>query len=513
VKTVTAAAPTADGARPGGSGSLAGLWGLSFVVILGTIMSIFDTTIVNVALDTLGRSFHTSLSTIQWVSTAYLLALAIVIPLTGWAVERFGAKTMYMTSLVLFIVGSALCGMAWSAGSLIVFRVLQGLGGGMIMPVGQTILARAAGPQRMGRIMTIVGIPMMLGPVLGPVIGGLLVDSLSWRWIFYVNIPIGLLALLLATRKLDNTERVHGGRLDGVGLALLSPGLAFFVYGLSEAGDSGGFSSSKVVFSLVLGVALMVAFCWHALRVRDPLIDLKLFKNRGFTAASGTSFVLGAAIFGAMFLLPLYYQIVRGQDALHAGLLMAPQGIGAMITMPIGGRITDRVGASRIVPVGLLIMLAGTFAYTQVGADTSEVLLAVSLFVRGLGLGLSMMPAMGAAYQTLERSDVPRATTTINIMQRVGGSFGTAALAVVLQRQIASHFGGHVTSLASAANGLPPAAQSAVASSFGTAFWWAMIITALGFIPAMLLPKPPKAVEVQEQPGIFETAEAGIELV
>ena len=165
-----------------------------------------------------------------------------MIPLTGWAVERYGAKTMYMTSLALFIVGSALCGMAWSAGSLIVFRVLQGLGGGMIMPVGQTILARAAGPQRMGRIMTIVGIPMMLGPVLGPMIGGLLVDSLSWRWIFYVNIPIGLLALVLAARRLDNTERVQGGRLDGIGLALLSPGLAFVVYGLSEAGNSGGFS-------------------------------------------------------------------------------------------------------------------------------------------------------------------------------------------------------------------------------------------------------------------------------
>jgi EmrB/QacA subfamily drug resistance transporter len=509
---VSAAAPPAPGASRGDSGSLAGLWGLSFVVILGTIMSIFDTTIVNVALDTLGRAFHTSLSTIQWVSTGYLLALAIVIPLTGWAVERFGAKTMYMTSLALFIVGSALCGMAWSAGSLIVFRVLQGLGGGMIMPVGMTILARAAGPQRMGRIMTIVGIPMMLGPVLGPMIGGLLVDSLSWRWIFYVNIPIGVLALILAARRLDNTERVHGGRLDGVGLALLSPGLAFVVYGLSEAGDSGGFSSSRVVISLVVGFALLISFCLHALRIRDPLIDLRLFKNRGFSAASGTSFILGAAIFGAMFLMPLYYQIVRGQTALHAGLLMAPQGIGAMITMPIGGRIVDRVGARRVVPVGMVILLAGTFAYTQVGADTSEALLAASLFVRGLGLGLSMMPAMGAAYQTLDRSDVPRATTTINIVQRIGGSFGTAILAVVLQRQIASHFGGHVTSLAAAANGLPDAAKSAVASSFGTAFWWAMGISALGLIPALLMPRPPKET-APDHPGILETAEAGIELV
>jgi EmrB/QacA subfamily drug resistance transporter len=297
-----------------------------------------------------------------------------------------------------------------------------------------------------------------------------------------------------------------------MGLALLSPGLAFVVYGLSEAGDSGGFSSSKVLVSLLVGLALLVAFCWHALRVREPLIDLRLFKNRGFAAASGTSFILGAAIFGAMFLMPLYYQIVRGQNALHAGLLMAPQGIGAMITMPIGGRIVDRVGARRVVPVGMVILLVGTFAYTQVGAHTSEALLAASLFVRGLGLGLSMMPAMGAAYQTLDRADVPRATTTINIVQRIGGSFGTAILAVVLQRQIASHFGGHVTSLAAAANGLPEPLKAPVASSFGTAFWWAMIISALGLIPAFLMPRPPKG-EAPDHPGILETADAGIELV
>ena len=425
--------------------------------------------------------------------------------------ERYGAKTMYMTSLVLFIAGSALCGMAWSAGSLIVFRVLQGLGGGMIMPVGQTILARAAGPQRIGRVMTIVGIPMLLGPVLGPVLGGLLVDSFSWRWIFYVNVPIGLLALTLAARRLDNTERVHGGRLDGVGVALLSPGLAAVVYGLSEAGDSGGFSS-RVVVSIVVGIVLLLAFGRHALRISNPLIDLRLFRNRGFAAASGTSFVIGAAIFGAMFLLPLYYQIVRGQDALHAGLLMAPQGLGAMLSMPLGGRITDRVGASRVVPVGLVIMLVGTYAYTQVGVDTSEALLAGALFVRGLGLGLSMMPAMGAAYQTLERSDVPRATTTVNIMQRVGGSLGTAVLAVVLQRQIVAHTGAGSTSLAGAAAGVPPKVREVIGAAFGHAFWWALVITAVGAIPALLLPKAPAA-NATEGPGVMEAAEAGIELV
>ncbi len=469
------------------------IMGLGVVVVLGTIMSIFDTTIVNVAIETLGRSFHTSISTIQWVTTAYLLALAIVIPLTGWAIEKFGAKRMYLISLVLFLLGSALCGLAWSAGSLIFFRVLQGLGGGMILPIGQTILARAAGPQRIGRVMSIVGIPMLLGPVLGPAIGGLIVDNLSWRWIFYVNLPIGVLALALAARTLKSDPTGTAGKLDVTGLALLSPALAGIVYGLSEAGSDGGFASPRVLIGLIGGAALLVAFVVHALRAAAPLIDLKLFKNRGFSAASITGFVLGGTVFGAMFLMPLYYQVVRGQSALAAGLLMAPQGLGAMIAMPIAGRITDRVGAYKIVPFGVLLTVVGTVVYTQVTVDTSEVLLALALFVRGLGLGCSMMPSMTAAYQNLEPHHVPRATTTINIIRQVGGSFGTAVLAVILQRSIVSHVGaaaggGNVLGGTAA---IPDVARAQVASAFGTSFWWAVGLSLLTIIPAMMLPRIP----------------------
>jgi EmrB/QacA subfamily drug resistance transporter len=466
------------------------LRGLAIVVVLGTIMSIFDTTIVNVAVETLGRTFHTTLATIQWVSTGYLLALAIVIPITGWAIERFGAKRMYLISLTLFLVGSALCGLAWSASSLIFFRVLQGLGGGMILPIGQTILARAAGPQRIGRVMSIVGIPMLLGPVLGPALGGLIIDSLSWRWIFYVNIPIGLLALVLASRTLKSDATGTAGKLDIRGLALLSPGLAGIVYGLSEAGSSGGFSAPRVIIGIAVGVVLMVAFVMHALHVKVPLVDLRLFKNRGFSVASVTGFVLGATVFGAMFLLPLYYQVVRGHSPLRAGLLMAPQGIGAMISMPLAGRITDRVGAFRVVPVGVAAVILGTIAYTQVTISTSEVLLALSLFVRGLGLGFSMMPSMSAAYQTLQPHQVPRATTTINIVRQVGGSLGTAVLAVILQRQIVSSVGAHGGgSVLESTTAIPAAARAQVATAFGHSFWWAVGLSALGVIPALLLPR------------------------
>ncbi|MFZ0667288.1 MAG: DHA2 family efflux MFS transporter permease subunit, partial [Acidimicrobiales bacterium] len=319
---------------------------LSVVVILGAIMSILDTTIVNVAIDTLSRDFHSPLSTIQWVSTGYLLALSIVIPVSGWAVERFGAKRMWIMSLVIFLIGSVLSGAAWSAESLIIFRILQGLGGGMIMPIGMSIMAQAAGPQRIGRVMSVLGVPMLLAPILGPVIGGLIVTNVSWRWIFYLNVPIGIVAIAAAVKRLPTVTNIRKPRLDIVGLLLLSPGLALIVYGLSKLGGTSSGESAAV--PLVIGALLVASFGYHAwvtapseqrskhAKRRDraePLIDVHLFTDRSFLPASLTSFGFGAALFGALILLPLYYQVDRGESALVAGLLIAPQGIGAALVM------------------------------------------------------------------------------------------------------------------------------------------------------------------------------------
>ncbi len=268
---------------PVGRGGLAGfdpqLKRLALVVVIGSIMSILDTTIVNVAIATLARDFRAPLSTVQWVSTGYLLALAMTIPLTGWAVERFGARTMWITSLGLFLLGSALSGASWSIQSLIVFRILQGIGGGMIMPIGQSIMATAAGPQRMGRVMSLLGVPMLLGPILGPVIGGLILDSVSWRWIFYVNLPIGIVAIALALRILPRHEPTNrASRLDVRGLCLLSPGLGLVVYGLSQAGQG---SAASVWVPAAGGVALIAAFVVHALKTKiTPLIEVILFRDR-----------------------------------------------------------------------------------------------------------------------------------------------------------------------------------------------------------------------------------------
>src|SRR6516165_6131057 len=469
----------------------------STVVVLGSIMSILDTTIVAVALATLARDFHTSVTTIQWVATGYLLALALVTPVSGWAVDRYGAKRVWMLSTFLFILGSSLSGLAWSANSLIAFRVLQGIGGGMLLPVGQSILARAAGPQRMGRVMSIIGVPMVMGPIMGPVIGGLIVSHYSWRWIFYINVPIGIVTLILSSRWLPqfDTEERFTTPFDTLGFCLLSPGLALLLYALSEIGTTGSFTSTSVLVSFILGLLLMAGFILRAINAKHPLLDLHPFKNRNFAIGNICIFVIGATLFGSMFLLPIYYQVARGQEAWTAGLLMAPQGIGAACIMRWAGAVTDRLGPRRVVPFGILLMAAATVPFAFVTTSTNEVWLAVTLFVRGLGLGLSMMPVTAAAYYDLSHAEIPKASTVMNIVRLIGGSVATATFAVVLERQIISnltaagvHAGGGTAGVIGATGKLPPPVADPVAAACSHTFWWSVFAILIAFVPTLFLP-------------------------
>jgi EmrB/QacA subfamily drug resistance transporter len=461
------------------------------VVVLGSIMTILDATIVNVALPTLGRDFHTSIATIQWVPTIYLLAFASVIPLTGWASERFGAKRVWLASLLAFMMGSLLVGLSWSIGALLAFRVLQGAGGGMLMPLGQTILAQAAGPQRLGRVMSIVGVPMLLAPIFGPVLGGAIVGTTTWRWIFFVNLPVGAAALLLALRLLPSVPPRPHDRLDTTGAVLLSSGIAGSVYGFAETGARGSLDAGPLA-ALVAGLVLVAAFVVHALRTESPLIDVRLFRTRSFATATATNLVLGIALFGVALLLPLYFQLVRGRTPLETGALLVPQGLGAAVAMPLAGTLTDRVGARRVVPGGIVLALIGTAAYTRIGAHTAYWQLAAALFAIGLGLGATIVPSMAVAYAGLAHAAVPRASSTLNAIQRIAGSFGTALLAVVLQRAIASELGGFHGGLGEAsalAARDPERVSPLLAHAFGTTFWVAFALTAAAFVPALLLPR------------------------
>ena len=484
------------------------------VVVLGAIMSILDITVVSVALPTFQTVFHTSYANVAWTMTAYTLALATVIPLSGWAADRYGAKRMYMTALVLFVLGSALCSTAWNIGALITFRVLQGLGGGMLMPVGMAIMTRAAGPQRIGRVMAVLGVPMLLGPITGPILGGWLIEAASWHWIFLINVPIGAAALVYAFLALPKDTPQPSEAFDFLGMALLSPGLALFLFGVSSIPGEGTVAAARVLIPGAIGLLLVISFVWHAFRPEHPLIDLRLFKNRQLTISTIAMFLFAIAFFGAGLLIPSYFLQVRGQTTLHAGLLVAPQGLGAMITMPLAGLLADKIAISKIVVPGLALITAGMAVLTQVGPHTSYLLIEGVLFMMGLGMGGTMMPLFTASLQTLSGPTIARGSTLMNIMQQIASSIGAATMSVILTNQVRdSPFAGAAVASRndpSIADKLTPGQLAQgfadAANGFSTTFTVALVLIIITIIPALLLPRRkvtvPAAAAAGEPPAV-----------
>ncbi|WP_299527692.1 DHA2 family efflux MFS transporter permease subunit [uncultured Streptomyces sp.] len=412
---------------------------MAVVLLLALLMALLDETIVNVGVKTLTGEFGSPLATIQWVTAGYLLAVAVATPFAGWAVDRFGGRTMWLVAVSVFVLGSLLSGLAWSAESLIAFRVLQGLGGGMIVPVVQSVLATAAGPARVAKAMALISIPLTVGPILGPVLGGVLVDAFSWRWMFLLNLPIGLVALFLALRTLPKS--LHGGRpdqsLDVLGLVLLSPGFAALVYGITTAAHTGDASSPKVVVAVAAGVVLLVGYVVHALRTAGtPLIDVRMFSLRGFTMAVVTMFFVGAVANALLFLTPLYYQQSRGFGALHAGLLLIPSGVLGAAGAITSGKTADKVTARLTSTVGMVLTALGSLVLAQAGSDTNTALLSVAFGVTGFGIGLTAPGTMAFMYQAVGEAAAPRATSALFIFNQIGGAIGIAAIALTLQERL-----------------------------------------------------------------------------
>jgi EmrB/QacA subfamily drug resistance transporter len=341
-------------------------------LIVGGIAAILDSTMVTLALHTLVVRLHSSDGTIQWVTTGYLLAMAVAIPTTGWAESRWGGKHVWMAALVLFAVGSVLSGLAWSDTSLIGFRVLQGFAAGLIFPLMQTLGVRAAGGRPSSRLIATVSLPLALGPILGPVVGGVILNWLSWRWLFLVNMPVIAVGLVLAWRLLPPDRRDPGADrpcLDVIGLVLLAPALAGILLGLSNLSRDGGIGPTAVLVPLVAGVALLAAFCAWALAPgdRQPIVDIRLLRLRSLGTASTVLFTAGAAIYAAMFLLPLYYQQLRGQTVLHAGLLLIPQGVGSLVARFVVSKLVARLGARLITIGSFLLAAAATVPFALAG--------------------------------------------------------------------------------------------------------------------------------------------------
>lgn len=413
-------------------------WVALAVVLCGTIMTILDSTIVNIAIPTLQHDLHAgSYNDIEWVVTGYLLAQGAVIPLTGWATDRWGTKRLYLLTIVMFTVASMLCGISQNLGELIVFRVIQGVGGGMLMPIGMTIILQAVGPQQMGRVMGIFGVPMLIAPAVGPVLGGWFVQDFSWRLIFYVNVPIGIVGFFAATRFLRETHRTAGLRLDALGLATGVPSVLSLMYAVDRSADL-GWSSPLVESLLVASAVLMVAFIIRQLRAREPLLQLSLFKDRTFSWAMGLSFIVVTAMFGTMLLLPLYLQEVHGYDAIETGLLLLPQASMAAISMPLGGYLTDRLGPRWVVATGMVLLTIGSVVLAQIHYDSSNLLVISALMLRGFAMGFAMMPTMSAAMARVPRRYTSRASSITNTMQRVSSSVGIAILVTILAGQFAT---------------------------------------------------------------------------
>ncbi|MEU9443178.1 DHA2 family efflux MFS transporter permease subunit [Streptomyces sp. NPDC048304] len=476
-------APAGAPARPGPDAAPA-LNRTLAVTVIGTVMAVLDMTIVNVALRRLSQSFGASLATIQWTTTAYTLALAAVIPTAAWAMARFGAKRTYLTALTLFTLGSLLAACAWDAGSLIAFRAVQGLGGGLLQPVGMAMVMGAADRSRLGRAMAVGGLPVLVGPVAGPVLGGWLVDAASWHWIFLVNLPVGAVAVILAACLLpahppapgtavsapgETSVKPSGNppvRLDVPGLLMLSPGLALLLYGLARGGERGDFTTPGALVPALTGAALAAAFVRRALTAPAPLLDLRLLRERTFAAGAGTLVLFTCGYFGSMLLGPLYWQQERGLSATAAGLLGAPAGLVVGTTMQVAARWIDRVAPRRLIPAGVAVAALGmALMARQAGVPgVAPWRMAGSAMVMGIGIGMVLMPTMTTASRDLPRDRLPAASTALSITSQLGASVGTAVLSVVL-----------------AAAGPHP-------SGFRTAYTVAATLLALSALPALALP-------------------------
>ena len=413
-------------------------WQVLIVIAIGTFMVILDTTIVNIALPRIITVFGSSVAEAQLVITGYMLAMATVVPAAPFFSQTFGSKRIYVVTLALFTLGSALCGLAWSVPSLVVARVIQGLGGGMIGPVGMAMLFRVAPPEERGRLMSTYAMPVMLGPILGPSLGGFLVEYVDWRWVFFLNLPFGVAGVILGSLLLRETPTTPGLRFDFFGFVLAAACSAGALLGLSDVPDK-GWSDPVIVIELGLAAVTLPLFIWWQLRAKQPLLNLRLFAIPAFSLGAALNFVTAISLFGAIFLLPVFLQNVRGLGPMDTGLLLFPQALASFVSIQAAGRLYDKIGPRPLVLSGLGVLALATWLLSRLDVTTPDSLIRLVLVLRGLAMGMTMMPAMTAWLAAAPVSQTASASALNNVLRQLFGAFGTAMYATILQERVAYH--------------------------------------------------------------------------
>jgi EmrB/QacA subfamily drug resistance transporter len=486
-------------------------WALPLaVLVVGMFMAVLDTDIVNVAIPMMQTQFGATTDQVQWVATAYTLALGIVVPVSGWLGDRYGLDRVYRFALIGFAAGSALCGLAWSLNILIVFRIVQAIGGGLLPAVAQALLYRMVPRHKMGTAMGFFGLGVLFAPAVGPTIGGYLVQYVNWRLIFYINIPVAVLGVVAAAAVLPSSPRTSGQRFDAAGFATVATGLFSLLLALSE-GASWGWSSYRVLILMAAGLLSLAAFVVVELSVEQPMLDVRIFGNWGYTNSSVLMAVLIAALFAGMFYVPLFLQEGQGLGALEAGLtLLLPALITGMV-MPIAGQLYDRIGARWPATIGMLLVAYGTYLIHGITLATSKGQIILWMSIRSVGLGLSIMPIITAGMATVSSAAAGRASAMNNIIQRVASALGLGVLTAILTSQQAQQMSDRAVLLPSVSPGFPPlqglAAQgqagvlqlysSTSLQVFGTAIGDLFLLTAglaaVGVLLALMLPARPVA--------------------
>lgn len=414
-------------------------WGLPlFVILIGAFMSVLDSSIVNVAISAMMNDFQTTTSKIQWVVTIYMLALGVIVPTSGWLGDFFGFKRLYIYSLGVFTIGSLFCSLAWSETVLIVARVVQAIGGGMIMPTTMSMIYGLVPRDKIGVAMGSFGIAMVVAPALGPSLGGYLVQYFSWRWIFTINLPVGIIGAFLAATVLPEFPHKKASKFDTLGCFASAAALFCLLLALSQ-GQDWGWKSLPIVMLFYLSLSFMLIFIIHELSIPDPLLDLRVFKYSAFTLGNLVLVIITIGMYGGLFYVPLFLQSIRGLGALKVGLLMLPPALISGFSLPISGKLYDRYGPIPPTAFGIVLLFLGTYLLTGINLNTSLTSIMIWTAIRSLGIGLTMMPVQTSVLSVLPSEQVGRGSAITNIISRVAGAFGLAFLTIMLNNKLAYH--------------------------------------------------------------------------